>query len=171
MSAAAVFAGMQAAFTRMGWQAQHVPGQEVLAADFEMHHTKVRIHVQAFEALNGLSVVATAAHQVPEARMGLAAELLMRTNYELTIGGFELDYDTGAVMFKATNIFPPHRVDDRIIASLIHSSLAEMDRLTPFLTLILRMTPAELGKLNLKLFLQREDLLPPVPETEPQRGV
>ena len=46
----------------------------------------------------------------------------------------------------------------------MHSAIAECDRLTPFLTLLLRMPPAELGRLNLKLFLQREDLLPPVPE-------
>ena len=48
--------------------------------------------------------------------------------------------------------------------NLIASALAETDRLTPFLTLLLRMTAEELGRLNLKLFLQREDLLPPVPE-------
>jgi hypothetical protein len=162
---ATVFSAIQAAFTRMGWLARRVDDREVLEADFEVHHTKVRIHVQAFEELNALSVVATAAHHVPEARMGLAAELLMRTNLELTIGAFEMNYDDGTVLFRATNIFPPHRVDERIIASLVHSALTEMDRLTPFLTLVLRMTPAELGKLNLKLFLQREDLLPPVPET------
>jgi hypothetical protein len=40
--------------------------------------------------------------------------------------------------------------------------VAEIDRLTPFLTLLLRMEAAELARLNLRLFLQREDLLPPV---------
>ena len=160
-----VFTAIQAAFTRMSWQSRRVDDKEVVEADFEMHHTKVRIHVQAFAPLNALSVVATASHHVPESRMGLVAELLMRTNLELTIGAFEMNYDDGAVLFRATNIFPPHRVDERIIASLVHSALAEMDRITPFLTLVLRMTTDELAKLNLKLFLLREDLLPPVPES------
>ena len=90
--------------------------------------------------------------------------MLMRTNHELLIGAFELDYETGLVLFRATNIFPPHRIDERIIASLVHSALAEIDRITPFLTLLLNMTVDELAKLNLNLFLKREDLLPTVPE-------
>lgn len=159
-----VFQAIQAAFQRMGWQARKVENLEVLEADFEVHHTKVRIHAQAFPEVNAVSVVATASNRAPESRFGLAAELVMRTNHELTIGAFELDYDTGMIMFRATNIFPPHRVDERIIASLVHSALAEMDRITPFLTLLMRMEQDELAKLNMKLFLLREDLLPPVPE-------
>ena len=159
-----VFNAIQSAFTRMSWQARRVEGREIVEADFEVHHTKVRIHVQAFAELNALSVVATAAHHVPDSRMGLIAEMLMRTNLELTIGAFEMNYDDGTVLFRATNIFPPDAADPQIIASLVHSALAETDRLTPFLTLLLRMTAEELGRLNLKLFLQREDLLPPVPE-------
>lgn len=168
MSAAtsSLFQSVQSAFTKMKWEGRRVEGQEVLEADFETHHTKVRIHVQAFEPVNAVSVVATASSKVPESRMGLIAEMAMRTNHELTIGAFELDYDSGQLVFRATNIFPPHRVDERIIGSLVHSALAEMDRLTPFLTLVLRMTTEELGKLNLKLFLQREDLLPPVPDPD-----
>jgi hypothetical protein len=88
----------------------------------------------------------------------------MRTNKELTIGNFELDYDEGRVLFRATNVFDNPSASPEIIASLVHAALAETDRITPFLTLVLRMSPDELATLNLKLFLQREDLLPPVPE-------
>jgi hypothetical protein len=163
-SSGTVLQTIQSAFRRMGWEFRSVENQSVIEADFEVHHTKVRIHAQAYEPLNAVSVVATASQKVPDSRQGLIAEMIMRVNHELTVGAFELDYDTGLVMFRATNIFPPHRIDERIIASLVHSALAETDRLTPFLTLVLRMSTEELGKLNLKLFLQREDLLPPVPE-------
>ncbi len=115
-----------------------------------------------------MCVGATLGHSVPGSRAGLISEMLMRTNLELTVGAFELDYDAGRVIFRATNIFPPQGADARIIASLVHSAVAESDRLTPFLTLLLRMEPEELGRLNLKLFLQREDLLPPVPEAPDQ---
>ena len=147
----------------MGWQCRRVEGREVLEADFDMHHTRTRIHVQVFAPLHALSVVGTLAHKVPDSRSGIVCEMLMRTNKDLTIGNFELDHDTGTVLFRAGNIFPPGPADARIIASLVHSTLAEVDRLTPFLTIILRMTLAELGALNLKMFLMREDLLPPVP--------
>ncbi len=164
MASDPLFPTIQATFQRMGWKAHEVADREVLEADFETHHTKVRVHAQAFPAINAISVSATASHKIPTARTGLIAEMLMRTNHELLIGAFELDYETGLVLFRATNIFPPHRIDERIIASLVHSALAEIDRITPFLTLLLNMTVDELAKLNLKLFLKREDLLPPVPE-------
>lgn len=157
------FQAVEETFTRMNWSGRHVPGREVMEADFDTHHTRVRVHVQAFAEIHAVSVGTTLSHTIPASRMGLVSELLMRSNLELTIGAFELDYDAGRVLFRASNIFPEHIVPTAIIASLVHSALAETDRLTPFLTLVLRMTPAELGQLNLKLFLQREDLLPPVP--------
>ena len=105
--ASPVFSGIQAAFTRMNWQSRRVEDREILEADFEVHHTKVRIHVQAFPELNALSVVATASHQVPDSRMGIIGEMLMRTNLELTIGAFEMNYDDGSVLFRATNLGQP----------------------------------------------------------------
>ncbi len=159
-----IFRAVEEAFERMKWAGRQVPGREVLEADFDTHHTRVRLHVQAFPEIHAVSVGTTLGHTIPASRAGIVSELLMRANLELTIGAFELDYDAGRVLFRASNIFPEHTVPTGIIASLAHSALAETDRLTPFLTLVLRMTPEELGQLNMKLFLQREDLLPPVPE-------
>lgn len=158
-----LFTSVAQTFQRMSWQSRRVENREVLEADFELHHTRTRLHVQVFAPLNALSVIGTLGHKIPDSRSGLICEALMRTNKDLTVGNFELDYDAGTVLFRATNIFPQGTVDQRIIASLVHSTLAEVDRLTPFLTLLLRMTPEELASLNLKMFLMREDLLPPVP--------
>lgn len=161
-----LLSAVQQTFTRMGWQFRRVEGREVLEADFEIYHTRTRVHAQVFAQLNAVSVIGTLAHKVPDSRSGTVGEMLMRTNKELTIGNFELDHDTGTVLFRATNIFPAGGADGSIIASLVHTTLAEVDRLTPFLTIILRMGPGELGALNLKTFLMREDLLPPVPDDE-----
>ena len=161
-----LFFAVQKTFSRMGWQFRPVEGREVLEADFEVYHTRTRVHAQVFAQLNALSVVGTLMHRIPDSRSGTVGEMLMRTNKELTIGNFELDHDTGTVLFRATNIFPPGGADGNIIASLVHTTLAEVDRLTPFLTIILRLSPAELGALNLKTFLMREDLLPPVPDEQ-----
>lgn len=161
-----LFLAVEEAFERMKWSGRKVPDREVMEADFDTHHTRVRLHIQAFPEIQAVSIGTTLGHAVPASRVGIVSELLMRSNLELTIGSFELDYDAGRVLFRASNVFPEHIVPTAIIASLAHSALAETDRLTPFLTLILRMPPEELGKLNMKLFLQREDLLPPVPEDQ-----
>lgn len=148
----------------MGWSMRQVPGREVLEGDFDVYHTRVRVHAQAFAELNTVCVTATLGHEVPESRAGLVAEMLMRSNRELTVGAFELDYESGRVCFRVSNVFPAGRIDHEIIGGMVHTALAECDRITPFLTLVLQMTAEELGRLNLKLFLMREDLLPPVPE-------
>jgi hypothetical protein len=36
------------AFTQRGWHCDLVPGREVVEASFEAHHTRVRVHAQAF---------------------------------------------------------------------------------------------------------------------------
>jgi hypothetical protein len=161
-----LFTAVADTFSRMAWEFRRVEGREVLEADFEVYHTRTRIHAQVFAPLNAVSVVGTLSHQVPDSRSGLVGEMLMRVNKDLTVGNFELDHDTGTVLFRVTNLFPPGHFDGTITASLVHTALAEVDRLTPFLTLLLRMGPEELSKLNLKMFLMREDLLPPVPDAE-----
>ncbi len=151
-------------FQRCKWGWQPVEKRAVIEAKFDAHHTRVHLHVEAFESLHALCVVATSSQSIPESRSGLINELAMRTNRTLTIGNFELDYPSERLLFRATNIFPPNHVDQGIIASLVHSAVVEMDRITPFLSLLLAMDAKELATLNLPLFMQREDLLPPVPE-------
>jgi hypothetical protein len=136
-----LFRTVENTFSRMGWQSRRVPGREVLEADFEIHHSHARVHAQVFAEINAVSVIAAAGHTIPVSRTGVVAEMLMRTNKELTIGNFELDYDEGRVLFRATNVFDNPSASPEIIASLVHAALAETDRITPFLTLVLRMSP------------------------------
>lgn len=150
------------AFARRGWHCEPVPGREVVESVFEAHHTRVRVHAQVFAEIRAVSVVGYAAAEVPAARAGLIAEALMRLNQTLTLGNLEMDYDAGRVFFRITNVFSTDAGDAGIVASMVHAAVAEIDRLTPFLAILLRMKPDELSRLNLRLFLQREDLLPPV---------
>jgi hypothetical protein len=156
-----LFIGLCQAMDRQRWSYQRVAEREVAEAAFEAHHTRVRLHVQVFAEIEALSVVGYTGHEVPVARRGLIAEALMRLNQELTIGNFEMDWDQGRVFFRVTNIFPQGQIIDEILVGMVQTTVTEIDRLTPLLTLLLRMETAELGALNLKLFLCREDLLPP----------
>lgn len=160
----ALHASVLRAFKSMGWAYHPVPDQEVIEAAFEAHHAKVPLHVQSFEGADMLSVVATASFPCPPTHRAAVSELLMRTNKDLTLGNFELEWDRGQVMFRVTNVFPSHRYDEKIIAGLVHNAVAEMDRLTPFLAEVCKTPPGELMLLRIPDLLKREDLLPPVPE-------
>ncbi len=148
----------------MGWQYRAVPDVEVVECWFEAHHAKVLLHAQTHAEANLVSVVSNASITVPKTHLKAVAELLMRSNKELNLGNLEVDWETGQVMFRVANLFSPNRHDERIIASMVHTAVAEMDRLTPFLAEVCRLGTGELLLLNIPELLAREDLLPVIPE-------
>lgn len=152
------------AFKTMGWQYRVVPNVEVVECWFEAHHTKVLLHAQTHAEANLVSVVSNASFTVPKTHLRAASELLMRANKELNLGNLEIDWDSGQVMFRVGNIFVPNRFDQKIIASMVHAAVAEMDRVTPFLAEICRLGTGELLLLDIPALLAREDLLPAIPE-------
>jgi hypothetical protein len=157
----ALHASVLNAFKQMGWAYRKVEEDEVIEADFEAHHTKVSLHVQSFGPAGIMSVVAGASFPVPATHYLATAELLMRVNKELTVGNFELEWDSGQVLFRITNVFPPNRADERIISGLVHSAVAEVDRITPFLGELCKTPKGELLLLRIPELLGREELLPP----------
>ena len=162
----ALYAAALTAFKNMGWHYREVAGLEVIESEFEAHHTKVPLHMQVYGDASIASVVAQLTLNCPATHRTKAAELLMRVNKELNLGNFELDWDAGITFFRLTNIFPPNRYDERILASLVHTAVAEVDRLAPFLGEICQTPKGELLLLNVPDLLKRAELLPPAPDPE-----
>ena len=160
----ALHAAVINAFKSMGWQYRAVPDVEVVECWFEAHHAKVLLHAQTHAEANLVSVVSNASITVPKTHLKAVAELLMRSNKELNLGNLEVDWETGQVMFRVANLFSPHRHDERIIASMVHTAVAEMDRLAPFLAEVCRLGTGELLLLDIPELLAREDFLPAIPE-------
>ncbi len=156
----ALHATVMEAFKSMGWQYRVVPGQEVVECAFEAHHTKVILHAQSHSEASIVTIVASSSLLAPPSHFRAVAELVMRTNKELNVGGFEFDWDSGQVMFRVSNVFAKLRADPRIIAGLAHTSVAEMDRLTPFLIELIRVSTLELPVFSVRDLLARQDLLP-----------
>ncbi|MDF1861352.1 MAG: hypothetical protein P1U87_14145 [Verrucomicrobiales bacterium] len=152
------------AFQSAGWNYSEVEGREVIRAGFEGHHTRVELHVQCFEPLAAVSVVAEAAQLMPDPlKRDRLAELIMRVNQTLTIGNFEIEWDTGRLFFRTTNLFPTPQGDGNIVQGMVHNTVGEMDRIAPFLAIIQNASGPELAALDFPALLQREDLLPEVP--------
>jgi hypothetical protein len=158
----ALHAAVLNAFKNMGWQYRAVPNAEVVESWFEAHHTKVFLHAQTHAEAGIVTVVSNGSFNVPKTHLKATAELLMRSNKELNLGNLEIDWDSGQVMFRVSNIFPANRHDERIIASLVHAAVAEMDRVTPYLAELCRLGTGELLLLNIPELMAREDLLPDV---------
>ena len=153
-------------FGRQGWHSEPIEGREVIESSFEAHHTHIRLHAQVFTNLNALSIVAETPLKFDDLREPMALELVMRANKQLTIGNFEYDLDRSLVVFRATNIFERELYDGDIISSLVHCAIAELDRIVPLASVWNQTADDLLDDLSIPLLLEREDLLPPVPEYE-----
>ncbi len=147
-------------FGSAGWRYRRVENRDVIECEFEAHHGKVFLHVQAFPQIGAVSVVAESPEEFPPGRRIPLAELLMRVNRQLSIGAFEMDWDAGHVSFRASNVFG-EKPSPEIIASLVRTSVVEMDRLTPHLAIVSR---HEGDMTDIPQLLAREDLLPQVGE-------
>ena len=153
-------------FGANSWHCELVEGAEVLRSGFEGHHTRVDLIAQAHPQLNALSVVTETPMTITETSRSYVFELLMRANKPLTLGSFEYDLDREVLVFRITNLFERERYDADIIASMVHCAIAELDRLVPYVATVRQTAPDLLPDLDLERLLQRDDLIPPVPDGE-----
>lgn len=154
---------VEAAFGRNGWHCELVEGRDVLRAGFEAHHTRIDLIAQAFPQLNALSIIAETPLPLPRSHRPFLLELLTRANKPLTLGSFEYDLDRLLLVFRITNLFEKERFDPDIVASMVHCAIAETDRITPYAAIVRDTKTDLLPHLNLALLLEREDILPPIP--------
>ncbi len=153
-------------FGANGWHCELVDGADVLRSGFEGHHTRVDLIAQAHPQLNALSVVTETPMTLTEVSQPYVFELLMRANKPLTLGGFEYDLEREVLVFRITNLFERERYDADIIASMVHCAIAELDRLVPYVATVRQTAPDLLADLDLERLLERDDLIPPLPEAE-----
>lgn len=158
-----LYGTVKGAFESAGWAFAEVDDREVIRAGFEAHHCRVDLHVQVFEPLTAVSVVAESPRSSsdPIYRERLA-ELAMRVNRTLTVGNFEMDWDSGKLLFRATNLFTTPQGDPTLIQGMVHNTVGEMDRIAPIEAMILEAEGPALAALDLASLLEREDLLPDV---------
>jgi len=154
------------AFNQQDWQHEIIEGREVISAAFDAHHTRVQLFAQAFTQLNALSIVGETAMPMDEIKIPYLLELLHRANKQMNLGGLEYDLDRQRVVFRITNIFEREKFDADIISTMTHCTIAEVDRITPYCSIIQHTADDLIDDLNIERLLLREDLIPPVPGDE-----
>lgn len=159
------------AFAINQWSFDEVPGHEVIRAQFEAHHTRVPVHVQVFEPIHAIHVVATSPHQFEDFHLLKLSELLLRSSEQLTIGNFEMRWDEKQVLFRCANLFDEgDPFPAKLLHAMVHAAIAEMDRITPLLAEVQSKDAAGTALIHIPQLLAREDWLPPIPEAEASSG-
>lgn len=153
-------------FNDQGWHSELVEGRDVLRTAFEAHHTRIDLIAQAFVPLNALAIMGETKMPVTPVHMPYVLELLQRGNKQLNLGGFEYDMDRQVLVFRITNLFDRELYDKDIVSTMVHCSISEIDRIVPFISIVLQTGEDLLEDLSIERLLMREDLLPPVPEDD-----
>lgn len=65
---------------------------------------------------------------VPETHLATAAEYLMRANFGLKTGNFEMDYTDGDVRYKTSLDVENAVISHELISNIVNANLATMDR-------------------------------------------
>jgi hypothetical protein len=168
--ASTLFESVKASFEVEEWAYREVAGEEVILAGFDAQHLKIELHVQVFEKIGGVSVVSESAKTTysPALRERLA-ELILRTNQELTVGNFEMFWDEGRVVFRACNLFPGGKGDPGIISGMVLATISEMDRLAPMMDTLFeaeKCAGGELAALSIPVLMETTGSSTPQPTQE-----
>lgn len=155
-----LFTALCRALRQNGWEFHRIEGREVAELGFEARSGVVRILAQAFAPIGVVGFTAEADGVPGPAYRPKLAELLMRTNLEMTIGNFEMDWDSRRVYFRTTNVFNDGAPQARILVGMLHAAVAEADRMN-FLLKELAACPLDrLPSFDIGRLLRRDDLFP-----------
>lgn len=69
--------------------------------------------------------------RVPEGARPSVAETVMRANYRLKVGKFEMDVDEGELRFQASQVLTEDNLEDSVIDRLIGTALSVLDTYMP----------------------------------------
>ena len=164
-----LFLAVQSALQKAGWEFAPIEGEdrEVLRLDFDAHHTRIPVTLQIFGPIGAVAVVTENSHNAPAHTRQKLTELLMRTNLQLTIGNFELNWDNLRVFFRMTNLFTAVNELERSLPGMVSACVAEMDRMTPQIAELITVAEAEIEDYDIGRLMRREDYLPDPENTAP----
>lgn len=87
-----------------------------------------RILVRAREDVGQLIVYSVCPFSVEPARRSDAGAFLMRLNWGMPFGNFEMHYPSGEVRFRTSITSGEHPVGDDLVRPLVRANVATMDR-------------------------------------------
>jgi hypothetical protein len=114
-----------------GWYPQRMGDRLLYRLAYAGDSGQVICFVQVEAELELMIVYVYAPVKAPEARRPAVAEFIVRANYGIWIGNFELDYADGEIRYKGCVDFEGTTLGDPQIRNTIYASVRSMDRYLP----------------------------------------
>lgn len=119
-----------------GWPYDEGPGHDTLHFPFQGDDERWQCFAHAWEDQHRLAVYSVCPFNLPEERRQAAAELVVRVDYGLIIGNFELDLDDGQVRYKTSIDVQGARLEAPLVQQLVFANLNAMNAYLPAFTAI-----------------------------------
>lgn len=131
------------------WQFQLVADDNLIIATVLGNHGAWECRVYVEEDNELVMCYSVSPLFVSAQRIGAMAEFLMRANYGLPVGNFELDVDDGEIRFKTSIDIEDTNFDTVMLRNLVQTNVLQMDRYLPGIAAVENRThtPAEAIKL------------------------
>jgi hypothetical protein len=146
------------------WRFEPVEGAAALRMRYEGQQATWTVLMHAREDLRRLSFYSVLPEAVPEPRRAAVAEYLHRANFDLALGCFELDYDTGRVRFRTSLDVEGAQLSQAQIRNYLYTNVLTCERYLPGL---LQVIEAETGPAEAIAAIERTG---EEPEAEPAEG-
>ncbi|NJL02531.1 MAG: YbjN domain-containing protein [Spirulinaceae cyanobacterium SM2_1_0] len=128
---AALFDSIQSYFERNGWQCQRLTGKTALRFTYQGQHGKWVCFVSTREQARQVIIYSIYPQNVPETQRLVIAEFFTRANYHLTLGSFEMDFESGQVRLRASLAIASEAIDAASFQQLLLHNLQTADRHLP----------------------------------------
>ncbi len=118
-------------FTTDDWTFTKLQGKPVLQLTCQGENGKWICYAHAREAQQQFLFYSLCPIATPEEKRSEIAEFLTRTNYGMTSGNFELDFNDGEIRYKTSIDVEGDRLSSALIKRLIYINVAMMDEYLP----------------------------------------
>lgn len=115
------------------WDFEEAPDQTVLYLLFQGKYGKWRCLAHISEADQQFCFYSISPVKAQTVNTSMIAELLMRLNWALSIGNFDLDFQSGEIRYKTSIDVENSHLDSSLVKNLIYINVLTMDKCLPYI--------------------------------------
>jgi hypothetical protein len=130
-------------FRSVGWQHEAAANQPIVRAKYKGDRGEWLVYAFADDPHHQLVVFSVHPTKAPPEKRSALAELFMRINFELPVGGFELDFRDGTMRFRTAFDFEDVAVTALMARNLVLPNVAAMNKFYEAIEKVLQGTSPE----------------------------
>jgi hypothetical protein len=135
-SSGPIFDDLVEFFTGDDWSPVQIEEQPVLSMKFEGEHGSWTCLAFAYDEHERLVFVSMLPVEVPDEKRLEVAEYLIRANFGMEIGSFDMDFSDGAVQFRTSIDIEGGELTPKMIQNLAYLNVTVTDQYLPGLVMV-----------------------------------